>query len=247
MPRTARASTGSVEDAPDRIDVDAFLHQPRPSRDERRRQGKSVRIEVPLEAHASLPDGAARDAVALLREQEFDRVPELVPIRYSRMAASPFAFLRGAAAPMAADLGTLPSSGITVQLCGDAHVANFGIFAAPDRRMVFDLNDFDETLRGPFEWDVKRLAASLAVIARGIGLSDKRASRTAAAAVRAYRTTMQTLAAAPTLDVWYARVDVDDLVNRLERTALSAGVTRARKKARRNSGDVAVAKFTELR
>jgi uncharacterized protein (DUF2252 family) len=245
VPRTTPASTVSVEGAPDRIDVDAFLHRPQPSRAERRRQGKSLRVEVPLEAHATLPDGAARGAVALLREQEFDRVPELVPIRYSRMAESPFAFLRGAAATMAADLGTVPSSGLTVQLCGDAHAANFGIFAAPDRRMVFDVNDFDETLRGPFEWDVKRLAASVAVLARGIGLSDKRASRTAAGAVRAYRTTMQTLAAASTLDVWYARVDVDDLVNRLERTALSAGATRARKRARRNSGDVAVAKLTE--
>jgi uncharacterized protein (DUF2252 family) len=242
----ARAGTVSVEEAPDRIDVDAVLHQSLPSRADRRRQGKSVRIEVPLEAHASLPDGAARDAVALLREQDVDRVPELVPLRYARMAESPFAFLRGAAAPMAADLGTLPISGITVQLCGDAHAANFGIFAAPDRRMVFDVNDFDETLRGSFEWDVKRLAASVAVLARGIELTDKRVMSSVAAAVRAYRTTMHTLAAASTLDVWYARVDVDDLVHRLQRTALSTSATSARKKARRNSGDVAVAKLTEV-
>ena len=130
MPRDTSASTMPVEEAPDRIDVDDFLHRPRPSRAERRSQGKNVRREVPLGAHAGLPYDVARDAVGLLREQDRDRVPELVPIRYARMAESPFAFLRGAAVTMAADLGTLPSSGITVQLCGDAHAANFGIFAA---------------------------------------------------------------------------------------------------------------------
>ena len=246
MPSTAQASTLPVEAAPDRIDVASFLHEARPSRAERRREAKGVRNAVPLEAHAALPDSAARDALALLREQEADRVAELLPIRYSRMAESPFAFLRGAAVTMAADLGPLPSSGITVQLCGDAHAANFGIFAAPDRRLVFDVNDFDETLRGPFEWDVKRLAASVAVLARGLDLSDRRAVRAAEAAVRAYRMTMQTLATTSTLDVWYARVDVDELVHRLERTALSSTAASARKKARRNSGDVAVAKLTEL-
>ncbi len=246
MPSTTHASTLPVEEAPDRIDVDSFLHQSRPSRAERRLQGKEVRSEVPIEAHAALPDGAGRDAVALLREQEADRVAELLPIRHSRMSESAFAFLRGAAVTMAADLGTLPSSGITVQLCGDAHAANFGIFAAPDRRMVFDVNDFDETLRGPFEWDVKRLAASVAVLARDIGLSDKKAARSAAASVESYRTTMQTLAAASTLDVWYLRVDVDELVRRLGRTSLSSSATAARKKASRNSGDVAVAKLTEM-
>ena len=243
---TAGADSVAVEEAPDRIDIDAVLHQSLPSRAERRRQGKAMRIDVPLEAHASLPPRAARDAVALLLEQDVDRVPELAPLRYERMAESPFAFLRGAAVTMAADLGRLPASGITVQLCGDAHAGNFGIFAAPDRRMVFDINDFDETLRGPFEWDVKRLAASVAVLARGLGQSDKRAGHAAEAAVRTYRATIQTLSAASTLDVWYARVEVDDLVHQLKGTALASRASSARKKARRNSGDVAVATLTEV-
>ena len=146
---------------------------PLPSRDERRAAGEAARSRVPPPAHAGwrpTPDRA--DPVALLEEQAATRIPELVPIRYGRMAVSPFTFYRGAALPMAADLSATPKAGIVVQLCGDAHLSNFGLFASPERDLVFDINDFDETLHGPFEWDVKRLAASIVVAGRTRGFDD---------------------------------------------------------------------------
>ena len=137
---------------------------------ERKAQGKAARDQAPLESHAEIGPDTGRDPVGLIIGQAATRVPELVPIRHGRMLVTPFTFYRGAALPMAADLSRVPSSGLRVQLCGDAHLSNFGVFAAPDRRLVFDLNDFDETLPGPFEWDVKRFAASLAVAGRDVGL-----------------------------------------------------------------------------
>ena len=243
--RTTTTSGPHVEQAPDHIDVGEFLHHPRPSRAQRQAQGKANRVSAPLDSHAA-PPSTTRDAVAILGAQDGDREPTLLPIRYGRMAATPFSFLRGAAAIMAADLATVPNSGIPTQLCGDAHISNFGMFASPDRRLMFDLNDFDETLRGPFDWDVKRLAASVAVAARTIGMADKEMSRAVAAAVATYRTTIRTLADATTLDVWYARLDVDTLTARLARTALASAARKAGKKARRNTGDVAVSKMTEV-
>jgi len=147
--------------------------------EERAARGKAARAEVPRSAHADWePAAQRRDPVELLEEQAASRVPELVPLRYGRMLVSPFTFFRGAAYPMAADLAESPRSGLDVQLCGDAHLSNFGAFAAPDRRLVFGLNDFDETLPGPFEWDVKRLVASFAVAGRDRGFGAKaRASR----------------------------------------------------------------------
>ncbi|MGE5827084.1 MAG: DUF2252 family protein, partial [Micromonosporaceae bacterium] len=133
--------------------------------------GKGARIVTPLESHREFTPAHSRDPVALLLEQARSREADLVPIRHGRMLASPFAFFRGAALPMAADLATTPVSGLRVQLCGDAHLANFGAFASPERRLVFDINDFDETLPGPFEWDVKRLAASFAVAGRQNGFT----------------------------------------------------------------------------
>ena len=153
-----------------------------------------------------------RDPVGLLLEQEKSRVPELVPIRHGRMLVSPFTFYRGAALPMAADLATTPTSGLRVQLCGDAHLANFGAFASPARRLVFDVNDFDETLPGPFEWDVKRLAASLAVAGRGNGFSAKDRRKVILAGVERYRTAMREFAGQPFLAVWYAHLDVEDAI-----------------------------------
>jgi len=202
---------------------------------------------VPLEAHAAVdaPMGG-RAPVALLRADEVSRQEHLLPLRYERMAASPFAFLRGAAAVMADDLSRVPNSGIRVQLCGDAHLANFGMFAAPDRRLVFDLNDFDETLPGPFDWDVKRLAASVVVAGRHVGVRPKRQRRAAAAAVESYRKTMRRLAEMPTLDVWYARVDVEDMVEQLRGTSLAADAQRASRSSARNTGEVAVRKLTEV-
>ena len=139
------------------------------SRADRVARGKDARAVAPLESHAEFTPDRSRDPVGLLLEQEKSRVPELVPVRHGRMLVSPFTFYRGAALPMAADLATTPTSGLRVQLCGDAHLSNFGAFASPARRLVFDVNDFDETLPGPFEWDVKRLAASLAVAGRDNG------------------------------------------------------------------------------
>src|SRR3954452_655995 len=167
-------------------------------------------------ARSSHRDWAAgedrRPAREILAAQDATRVPGLVPIRYGRMLASPFTFYRGAAAIMAADLGGLPNSGIEAQLCGDAHLSNFGVFQAPDRRLVFDLNDFDETLSGPFEWDVKRLAASIAVAARERDFDDGERRAASVATVRAYRKTMRVFAGMRDIEVWYARMEIDSFL-----------------------------------
>jgi uncharacterized protein (DUF2252 family) len=177
-------------------------------------RGKAARGSVPRAAHAELAAGS-RDPVRILARQDESRVSELVPIRYQRMLASPFAFFRGAAAVMAADLAQGPAAGLEAQLCGDAHLSNFGVFSAPDRRLVFDCNDFDETCRGPFEWDVKRLAASIAVAGRERGFGKRDRRRTALAAVGAYRRSMREFAAMRNLDVWYSRLDVEPAVQAL--------------------------------
>src|SRR6266516_5492215 len=161
------------------------------SRADRVARGKDARAVAPLESHGEFAPGGSRDPVGLLLGQAKSRVPELVPVRHGRMLVSAFTFYRGAALPMAADLASMRSSGLLVQLCGDAHLANFGAFASPERRLVFDLNDFDETLPGPFEWDVKRLAASMAVAGRDTGLGTKKRRRVGLAAAAAYRTAMR--------------------------------------------------------
>lgn len=155
----------------------------------------------------------------MLREQAVPRVPDLVPIRHGRMVASPFAFFRGGAAIMASDLATTPSSGFRAQLCGDAHLSNFGGFASPDRDLIFSVNDFDETLPGPWEWDVKRLATSLAIAGRERGFGAKERAAVVTAAVRRYRETMRELAALRNLDVWYARLDAAGIVERWRQEA----------------------------
>jgi len=174
-------------------------------------KGKAARGSVPRGAHGELA-AESRDPVQILGRQDESRVSELVPIRYERMLASSFAFFRGAAAVMAADLAQTPRSGLEAQLCGDAHLSNFGVFSAPDRRLVFDCNDFDETCRGPFEWDVKRLAASIAVAGRERGFGKRQRRRTTLAAVAAYRRAMREFAAMRNLDVWYSRLDVEPAV-----------------------------------
>src|SRR5262245_17272655 len=176
------------------------------SRADRVARGKDARTRARLDSHAEFAPGS-RDPVGLLLEQAKSRVPELVPIRHGRMLVSPFAFFRGAALPMAADLATTPTSGLRVQLCGDAHLANFGAFASPERRLVFDVNDFDETLPGPFEWDVKRLAASVEVAGRDNGHRKKDRRRSVLAAVEGYQKAMRSFAKQPYLDVWYAHLD----------------------------------------
>jgi uncharacterized protein (DUF2252 family) len=179
------------------------------SRADRVARGKDARAVAPLESHAEFKSGESRDPVGLLLEQAKTRVPELVPVRHGRMLVSPFTFYRRAALPMAADLATTPASGLRVQLCGDAHLSNFGAFASPERRLVFDVNDFDETLPGPFEWDVKRLAASLAVAGRDNGFSRKDRRQIELAAAEGYRTAIRAFAQQHFLDVWYAHLDVE--------------------------------------
>jgi uncharacterized protein (DUF2252 family) len=200
----------------------------------RREAGRARRAEVPRSAHAEWDvEARDRDPVAVLEEQGATRVPELVPVRYFRMAASPFAFFRGGAAVMAMDLSTTPVTGLTVQACGDAHVANFGTFATPERTVVFDINDFDETERGPWEWDVKRLATSLHVVAREHGFRATHRDDVVLEAVRVYREYVAEYAGMRTLDVWYERTTADDLVEHFPkryRAQAERDVTRALRK-----------------
>ena len=172
-------------------------------------RGRAARTAVPRESHAVYDPPAGRpDPVALLEQQASSRLPELVPIRYGRMLVSPWCFFRGAALLMASDLATTLSSGLIVQACGDAHLSNFGTFASPERNLLFDVNDFDETQPGPWEWDVKRLAASLEVAARGNGFSRRQRRQIVTASTRRYRTAMRTFSAMSSLDIWYARADL---------------------------------------
>jgi len=187
-----------------------------PSADERVARGKAARAAAPRPGHAGFEPAAGRpDPVDLLESQSATRVPELVPIRYGRMLASPFAFFRGGALLMAADLAGSPVSGIKTQLCGDAHLSNFGLFASPDRHLVFDLNDFDETLPGPWEWDLKRLAASVVVAGRENGLSTGQRRDLVLETVGTYRSSMRSFAGMRNLDVFYARLDADGALDRL--------------------------------
>jgi uncharacterized protein (DUF2252 family) len=179
---------------------------------DRAARGKSCRAQAPRSSHAAWePPPHRRDPIALLEEQAAERVAELVPIRYGRMSASPFAFYRGATYVMASDLAGTPQTGIRVQLCGDAHLANFGGFASPERQLLFDVNDFDETLPGPWEWDVKRLAASVAIAGRENGFKPKPREAMIRQMAREYRQAIRQFATMKTLDVWYARANVSDL------------------------------------
>jgi uncharacterized protein (DUF2252 family) len=211
--------------------------------------GKAARAVAPLDSHASLDLAPDRDPVRLLQGQARSRVPELVPLRHGRMLVSPFTFFRGAALPMAADLAHTPTSGLRVQLCGDAHLANFGAFASPERRLVFDLNDFDETLPGPFEWDVKRLAASLSVAGRDNGFSRKARHQVVLAAVSSYREAMRAFSRMTTLGVWYASMDVEDALRRYK-DQMKGSRYRATEamltKARRRDSTQAVGKLTTV-
>jgi uncharacterized protein (DUF2252 family) len=185
---------------------------PHPTVEQRAAQGKAARAVAPRSGHGEWePATDRRDPVELLEEQARTRVPELVPMRYGRMLVSPFTFFRGAAYPMAADLAGAPRTGLEVQLCGDAHLSNFGGFAAPDRRLVFSINDFDETLPGPFEWDVKRLVASFAVAGRDRGFDAKQRHSINQVVARSYREAIRGFAEMSNLDLWYARIDVDEI------------------------------------
>src|SRR5436190_11740924 len=184
---------------------------------ERAARGKAARAKVPRSAQAEIDFPKARDPVALLEEQAVSRVPELVPIRYGRMLVSSFTFYRGGALIMASDLSRTPNSGIRVQLCGDAHLSNFGVFGSPERRLVFDINDFDETAPGPWEWDIKRLAASFAIGGRENGFSGKERRKIVLDTVRSYRETIAAFAGMSNLDVWYASLPIEEALEQFAR------------------------------
>ncbi len=217
---------------------------------ERVARGQAARADVPRSRHAEYtPASGRQDPVDLLESQAASRVPELVPIRYGRMLVSPFTFYRGAALLMAADLAATPDSGLRAQLCGDAHLSNFGVFASPDRRLVFDLNDFDETLPGPWEWDVKRLAVSFEVAGRENGYSRKERRRIVQDTVAAYRQAMRQFAGMRAIDVWYARLEVDELMAQLQSQVKKRMAKKAEKvvaKARTKDSMTAFSKLTRV-
>ena len=219
------------------------------SRAERLAAGKAARQAAPLTDQRRFDPAGSRDPIGLLLGQAESRVPELVPVRHGRMLVSAFTFFRGAALPMAADLVTGPSSGLRVQLCGDAHLANFGAFASPDRQLVFDVNDFDETLPGPFEWDVKRLAASLVVAGRDNGYTRKECRAVALAGVANYRMAMREFADQSVMAVWYARLPVEDVMRDLKAKLPKGGSEAAQKmlaKAHTRDSMQALGKLTEV-
>lgn len=209
--------------------------------------GRAARIRAPRSSHteweAAHPD---RDALGILVAQGRQRVHFLLPVRYARMAESPFAYFRGAAAVMAADLAATPTSGITTQICGDAHIANFGSFASPERRQVFDVNDFDETCPGPWEWDVKRMAASAVLASRDNGHDDRASREVSVRAVKAYRDAMQAFAVSGVMDTWYSQVTLDMLRTLLPDKQTRVRFDAARVKARARTSTQALGKLTEV-
>jgi uncharacterized protein (DUF2252 family) len=241
-------AAGTLPRGARRYQLDSGLARLTPA--QRAERGKQARAAVPRASHAVFDVPAGRpDPLALLEEQGKSRVPELVPVRYGRMMVSPFTYYRGAALPMASDLAATPVSGLAVQACGDAHLSNFGVFGSAERRLVFDVNDFDETLPGPWEWDVKRLAASLEVAARGNGFGGKQRREIVAAAVASYRQATRTFAGMTNLEVWYARADVDQIRaqfgSQLQARQLK-GIDKGMAKARTRDSMQEVAKLTRI-
>jgi uncharacterized protein (DUF2252 family) len=227
--------------------IDAVAH---PSVAERVARGRAARAQAPRSSHGGFEPAPGRaDPIEVLERQAQTRLPELVPIRYGRMLLSPFAFYRGAAAIMAADLADTPRSGLTAQCCGDAHLSNFGVFASPERRLVFDLNDFDETLPGPWEWDVKRLVASMLIAARENGFAAGQQDRIVLDTVEAYRTAMADFAGMGNLEVWYAHLDVEATLAELGPQLTPRMVKRTKRtlaKARTRDSMSAFSKLTHI-
>jgi uncharacterized protein (DUF2252 family) len=221
---------------------------PTASPSERRERGRAARKAVPRSSHAGFTPAPDRpDPLELLERQAETRVPELVPIRYGRMLVSPFTFYRGAALVMASDLAGTPVSGISAQCCGDAHLSNFGVFASPERRLTFDINDFDETLPGPWEWDVKRLAASMMIAAQDNGFSLSEQEQAVLDTVGTYRTAMSSFAEMRNLDVWYSRLDIEDALEKYGSQLKPKAVRRTEKnlaKARTRDSMSAFSKLT---
>jgi uncharacterized protein (DUF2252 family) len=231
-------------------DRDALKEVPHLSVSEHVARGKAARSEVPRSSHATFEPAAHRvDPVTVLEEQAQTRVPELVPIRYGRMLVSPFTFYRGAAMIMAGDLAATPRSGLTAQCCGDAHLSNFGVFASPERQLIFDVNDFDETLPGPWEWDVKRLTASMLIAAHENGFANKHQDQIVMDTVEEYRTAMIQFAGMSNLDVWYAHLDIEDALENLGPQLEPRQVKRTEKalaKARTRDSMSAFSKLTHM-
>jgi uncharacterized protein (DUF2252 family) len=240
MERSARAT---------QRDAEALAEPTYRSADERRADGKALREVVERGAQGQWkPPANRRDPIDLLNQSNIGRLPDLIPIRYGRMMASPFAFYRGSACIMASDLATMPVSGINVQACGDAHLSNFGGFATPERRVIFDINDFDETLAGPWEWDLKRLVASVVLAGRHIRLLESDIGRAVTATARSYREHMADYGAMRTLDVWYDAIDVDRFLQEMESDETRERVEERLKKVReKNTPDFLFPRFTEHR
>lgn len=210
---------------------------------ERADLGKEARARAPRSSHAEFePTPSRPDPIVLLERQATSRVPELVPIRYGRMLVSPFSFFRGAALVMASDLAITPRSGLTAQICGDAHMSNFGLFASPERTLMFDVNDFDETLPGPWEWDVKRLAASVVVAGRDREFTEKECATAAIEVGASYRREMNRLAALPNMDVWYSQIDVARILAELKAQAGTTKSKSDRRMASRTTKKIAKAR-----
>lgn len=216
------------------------------SRDERISSGKALRDSVPRQSHAGWkPPASRRDPIEILKESNQDRLAELVPIRYGRMLPSPFTFLRGSAGLMASDLATTPTTGLRVQACGDCHLLNFGLFATPERNLIFDINDFDETLPAPWEWDIKRLAVSFAVAVRDIKLTDKQAQAAAIECVRAYRERLREFSKMSPLDVWYSKLDAQTIVDMAPDAKIKAIREEIVAKAKQRIGDYLYPQISE--
>lgn len=219
---------------------------PSPAVSERMEAGRTLRAVIPRSSHGvwkAPPD--RRDPILVLEESNRGRLPELIPIRYGRMVRSPFTFLRGSAALMARDVAATPATGVRVQACGDCHMLNFGLFATPERNLIFDINDFDETLPAPWEWDIKRLATSIVVAGRDFGIPDKRSRDAAMACVRSYRERMRLLALMSPLEVWYHRIDEKLLIEMAPDAEAAVRRRKYAEKARKRIGDYLVPKITE--
>ena len=245
--RRAAAARPVPGDAATREPTRESVRVPLRSLEERLAAGKALRKKVPRGLHAQWrrPDGRP-DPVATLRAGDLGRVPELVPIRYGRMLASPFAFFRGSAAIMAADLAATPATGLRVQACGDCHLMNFGGFATPERNVVFDLNDFDETLPAPWEWDIKRLAVSFVLAARSLGMSDDKGRDVAIACARSYRKRVQAYAEMHPLEVWYARISQEDFLAEAPHEHRARIRARVDKAMEQSGSDVDFPKLTDV-
>ena len=243
-----RAARGAHEALSRRYHLDTSQVNLTPT--ERADRGRALRGTVPRASHAGFQPAPDRpDPIELLEEQSATRLPDLVPIRYGRMVASPFAYFRGAALPMAADLATTPVTGLAVQACGDAHLANFGLFGSAERNLIFDINDFDETLPGPWEWDIKRLAASLEVAGRENGFTRRERAAVTSTCVRRYRLAMAGFARMSNLEVWYARADAEGIRKRMDKGTSAKRRKRMDKdlsKARAKDSMQALSKLTRV-